>query len=158
MLEKKTGVREGTVWVGIGIVMCILALKYDIGSFHGPGPGFVPLLAGLFISAMGVAMTISGVLSKHRPREGTGTGYSFRIGPWPRLVYTMGLLLIYIVLIEPVGFILMTFFLMFGLFFDGTKKNYGWSLFFSIVTALISYLIFEVWLQCQLPRGLLPWW
>jgi hypothetical protein len=157
MLEKETGRLEGAVWIGIGFIICILALQLDLGAFHAPGPGSVALLSGIFVSSMGLAMIIARTLSKRRPR-GAGADYPFRIGAWRRLIYTMGLLLAYIILIEPVGFIIMTFLLMFGLFLDYEKRNYAWSLFFSIATAVISYLVFEVWLRCQLPRGILPWW
>lgn len=158
LLEKETGTVEGIVWIGIGCIICILSLRFDLGSFHQPGPGFVALLAGLFIGAMGLAMIVARTMSKRRADEASGTDHPFRVNAWRRLVYTMALLLAYVILIEPVGFILTTFLLMFGLFFDYEKKNYIWSLFFSIVTALVSYLVFEVWLRCQLPRGLFPWW
>jgi putative tricarboxylic transport membrane protein len=103
-------------------------------------------------------MVIARAVSKHRTGEGTGSEHPFRIDSWQRLIYTMSLLLGYIILIDPVGFILTTFLLMFGLFFDYENRNYTWSLFFSVATALVSYLVFEVWLRCQLPRGLFPWW
>ncbi len=116
------------------------------------------MLTGIFIAAVGLTMIIARVMSKHRVKNETGIEYHFRIHSWPRLIYTMALLLGYIVLLEPIGFILATFLLMFGLFLDYRRRNYGWSLFFAAVTALVSYLVFEVWLRCQLPRGFLPWW
>lgn len=158
MLEKETGTLEGIFWIGIGIIICILALQFNLGSFHEPGPGFVAFLSGLFISGMGLAMIIARAVSKRRPGGAAGAGHPFRIGSWPRLIYTMGLLLAYIILIEPVGFILSTFLLMFGLFFDKEKRNWAWSLFFSVATTSMSYVTFEVWLRCQFPRGLFPWW
>ncbi len=158
MLEKETGIREGLVWIGIGAIICILAHQFDFGSFHAPGPGFVPILTGLFVSLIGLAMILARTLSNHRINEPQGTDHPFEIGSWSRLIYTAVLLLAYIILIEPVGFVIMTFLLMFGLFLDHAKRNYAWGLFFSTVTTLISYLTFEVWLRCQLPRGLFPWW
>ncbi|HVN24087.1 MAG TPA: tripartite tricarboxylate transporter TctB family protein [Syntrophorhabdales bacterium] len=157
MVEKETGTVEGIVWIGIGFVICLLALRFDLGSFHQPGPGFVALLTGIFVAAMGLAMAIARSVHMRRPQQSVSAEH-FQIGAWPRLVYTLVLLLAYIILIEPAGFLLTTFLLMFGLFFDLEKKNYFWSLFFSVVTALVSYLVFEVWLHCQLPRGILPWW
>ena len=158
MLEKETGTVEGVVWIGIGTIICVLALRFDLGSFHQPGPGFVALFTGLFIAGMGLAMIIARAMLKRRSDRESGIDYPFRIEAWRRLVYTMGLLLAYVILFDAVGFILTTFLLMFGLFFDYQRKNYVWSLFFSIATALVSYLVFEVWLRCQLPRGIFPWW
>jgi uncharacterized membrane protein YjjB (DUF3815 family) len=64
----------------------------------------------------------------------------------------------YAILMDPLGYIVSTFLAMFGLFFDRERKNWLWSLFFSVTASLVSYLVFEVWLRCQLPRGILPWW
>jgi len=159
MVEKEVGRVEGIVWVGIGFIICVLALQFDLGSFHQPGPGFVALLSGLFIAAMGAAMIVTKSMSRKQGAQGgPPVDHAFRIGSWPRLVYTLVLLLAYVIFIEPVGFIVSTFLLMFGLFFNLENRNYFWSLFFSIATALVSYLVFEVWLHCQLPRGLFPWW
>ncbi len=157
-VEKETGTGEGIVWIGIGFIICVLALQFDLGTFHQPGPGFVALLTGLFIAAIGVAMIVARAMSKGRPDKGHGTYEPFRVNAWPRLVYTTALLLAYIILIEPLGFVLTTFLLMFGLFFDYEKRNYAWSFLFAVVTSLASYLVFEVWLRCQLPSGLVPWW
>jgi putative tricarboxylic transport membrane protein len=158
MIEKETGTAEGAVWIGIGVIIGILALRLDLGSFHAPGPGFVAFLTGLFIFGIGCAMIIARFVSKHRPEEASGDDHPFRTAAWSRLLYTMALLVAYAVLIDPLGFILSTFLLMFGLFFNWKKANWAWSFFFSITTALISYLTFEVWLRCQLPHGILPWW
>jgi putative tricarboxylic transport membrane protein len=158
MLEKETGTREGIVWIGVGVLIGILSLRLDLGSFHAPGPGFVAFLSALFIAGMGAIMILARAVSKHRSDEASGAEHPFRIGSGRRLLYTLGLLLAYIIFLEPVGFIVATFLLMLGLFFDYEKRNYAWSLFFSIMTTLISYLVFEVWLRCQLPRGILPWW
>jgi putative tricarboxylic transport membrane protein len=77
---------------------------------------------------------------------------------WSRLAYTMIFLVAYAVLMDPLGYMVSTFLAMFGLFFHWEKKNWFWSFFFSVTVSLISYLVFEVWLHCQLPRGILPWW
>ena len=158
MPGKETGTREGIVWIGTGILIGILALRLDLGSFHAPGPGFVAFLTALFIAGMGVAMIIARAISKHRRGEASGADHPFRVDSWRRLLYTLGLLLAYLIFLEPVGFILTTFLLMFGLFFDYDKRNWGWGLFFSTVTSLMSYGMFDVWLRCQLPRGIFPWW
>lgn len=158
MFAKEIRTLEGICWIGIGIIICILALQFDLGSFHEPGPGFVAFLSGLFLSGIGLVMTISRAVSKNRPGQVPDADHTFQIISWPRLTYTTGLLLGYTLLIETLGYILATFLLMWGMFYDWEKKNWAWSFLFSIVTALVSYIMFEVWLRCQLPRGVFPWW
>jgi hypothetical protein len=87
-----------------------------------------------------------------------GEGLGISAASLRRLAYTVALLVAYAILMDPLGYMISTFLVMFGLFFDWEKKNWFWSLFFSITASLVSYLIFEVWLHCQFPRGMLPWW
>lgn len=156
MLEKEIRASEGLFWISIGVIICLISCQLELGSFHQPGPGFVAFLSGLFLSGIGLMMVISKILRRSN-RGGLGSS-KFRIPMWDRLLYTMGLLLLYILLIEPIGFILSTVLLMFGLLWDFKRKQLWRSLLFSIGIAVASYLIFEVWLRCQLPKGVILWW
>ena len=150
---------EGIFWVVIGGIICTLALQYDLGSFRAPGPGFVAFLTGMLIGGVGALLIVSKYVSMGRAKgEAPGSGQGFASASWSRLVYTMMLLVAYAILMIPLGFILSTVLVMFGLFFDWEKRNWVWSSFFSIITSFVSYLVFEIWLHCQLPRGVFPWW
>jgi hypothetical protein len=104
-------------------------------------------------------MILSKSISTGRAKGTTGgAGQGILAVPLSRLAYTMMFLIAYAILINPFGYILSTFLVMFGLFFDWEKKNWLWSAFFSVTVSLVSYFVFEVWLRCQLPRGIFPWW
>jgi hypothetical protein len=47
---------------------------------------------------------------------------------------------------------------MWGLLFDWKKSSLASSFLSSLLTTAVTYLVFEVWLHCQFPRGLFPWW
>jgi putative tricarboxylic transport membrane protein len=158
MFNKEIKKVEGISWIGIGCVICIQASTFRLGSFHEPAPGFVAFLAGLFLCGIGIAMVLSKSFSKRQGNDPPGSAPVFRSIPWRRFTYTITLLFVYILLFDALGYILATFLLMSGLFYDWQKKNWASSFLFSILTVLISYLIFEVWLRCQLPRGVFPWW
>jgi hypothetical protein len=159
MVEKQTDMSEGIFWIIIGGIICFLALQYGLGSFRAPAPGFVAFLSGILIGGVGAVMTVSKSLSRGPARGATpGAGLGIPAISLKRLAYTMMFLIAYAILMDPLGYILSTFLAMFGLFFDWKKKNWLGSAFFSITVSLISYLVFEVWLRCQLPRGILPWW
>jgi hypothetical protein len=159
MVEKQREMSEGIFWVVIGGMICILALQYGLGSFRAPGPGFVAFLSGILIGGVGAVMILSKSISMGRAKETTrGADLGIPAVSRGRLAYTIMFLLAYAILMDPLGYILSTFLVMFGLFFDWEKRNWFWSAFFSITVSLVSYLVFEVWLHCQLPRGILPWW
>jgi hypothetical protein len=159
MVEKQGGMSEGIFWVVIGGILCILAFQHGLGSFRAPGPGFVAFLSGILIGGVGAVMIVSKSISMGRAK-GTirAAGPDIPAVSLSRLAYTMIFLVAYAILMDPLGYIVSTFLAMFGLFFDWEKKNWLWSFFFSVTVSLVSYLVFEVWLHCQLPRGILPWW
>lgn len=159
MVEKQRGTSEGIFWVVIGGFICILAFQHDLGSVRAPGPGFVAFLSGILVGGVGAVMILSKSISMGR---GKGMIWGAELGmpavSLRRLANTMAFLIAYAILMDPLGFILSTVLVMFGLFFSWEKKNWFRSAFFSITVSLVSYLVFEVWLRCQLPRGILPWW
>ena len=159
MVEKQKGMSEGIFWVVIGGFICILAFQHGLGSVRAPGPGFVAFLSGILVGGVGAVMMLFKGISMGRGK-GTiqGAGLGIPAVSLRRLAYTMIFLIGYAILMDPLGYIVSTFLAMFGLFFDWEKKNWLWSSFFSVTTSLVSYLVFEVWLRCQLPRGILPWW
>ena len=147
---------EGIFWVIAGAVICLLAWKFRLGSFREPGPGFVAFFSGLFVSGVGLIMFFSGAFSKIPGRA--DLGQVFHDISWFRLAYTMVLLLGYALLLNVLGYILTTFLAMWGLFHDWKKRNVVSSLLTSLLTTAVTYVVFEVWLHCQFPRGLFPWW
>ena len=159
MVEKQRGMSEGIFWVVIGGFICILAFQHGLGSVRAPGPGFVAFLSGILIGGVGAFMILSKSISMGRTKETTrDAGLGIPAVSLSRLAYTMVFLIAYAILMDPLGYIVSTFLAMFGLFFNWEKRNWLWSSFFSVTTSLVSYLVFEVWLHCQLPRGILPWW
>jgi len=158
MSEKEIRAGEGIFWIGLGLIICILSWQFDLGSLVEPGPGFVAFVSGLFISGIGLAMILSRIFSKEARRSGPGVTSPFRAVAWPRLTYALVLLFAYTIFFNTLGYVLSTFLLMWTMSFDRERRNWISSLLFSLVTVIISYLIFEVWLNCQLPRGVFPWW
>ena len=72
-----------------------------------------------------------------------------------KIVLVLVSVFVYAILMESVGFILVT--LMLFLFLLGVieKKKWPLTIFISVAVTVVSYLIFEVWLRSQLPKGLL---
>jgi hypothetical protein len=149
---------EGSFWIGMGVLICLLAWKSKIGFFREPGPGFVAFISGIFVSMIGLVMGLSELLSKISLRSSTDLNQTFSIASWPRLIYTMVLLLSYALLLNTLGYILTTFLVMWGLFYDREKSRWVSSGLASLISVGVTYLVFQVWLRCQFPRGIFPWW
>lgn len=147
---------EGFVWVGIGIGICLISWQFGLGSLAEPGSGFIGFVSGLFLVGVGLVMVLPRSLSKISPLNGSVSDSTFSISSWPRLVYTVALLLAYGLLLDILGYIVTTFLVMWGLFYDRNKRNWVSSCFVSLISVGATYLVFKVWLLCQFPLGIFP--
>jgi putative tricarboxylic transport membrane protein len=128
------------------------SLKYGFGSLSEPGVGFITFFAGTILALLALLLLFSSFREKENPaalRE-LWAGLDVK-----KVLYVLVLLVAYTLLLRPVGFPVCTFILLFLLF--RVKGSYGiWTtLFFAFFVTAVSYLVFQVWLQVQLPRGIL---
>lgn len=155
---KQIGKQEGFIWIAIGVGICCLSWRIHLGSFNEPGPGFVAFAAGIALVVIGMIMTLSKTLPKGSTDSGRSANHPFLKLPRFSLVYTVGVLLVYGLVLNFLGYLISTFLLMFALFNDRRTSRFSSSILASLLTVVITYLIFETWLRVQLPRGIFPWW
>jgi putative tricarboxylic transport membrane protein len=128
-----------------GLIALEEARKLRFGTIAKPGPGFFPVVLSFAFCAVCVVL----LMAAWRARAGdapAGLG-------WRKIVATMAALFVYAFLLEPAGFVIATFALL--LFFFRALERQRWVLAVtgSFVTAFVTYLVFKVWLQVQLPPG-----
>ncbi len=134
--------------LGIGLAICFLSLQYDLGTPASPGPGFMGLCCGSVVSLLSV---LGFLISWGRTKAGKAIFGSL----WLHSLIILLLLCGFALLLNSLGFLVCTFLFMFVLL---TKaKIYSWFAVWawSLGTAVVLYLVFQVWLQAQLPMGLL---
>jgi putative tricarboxylic transport membrane protein len=149
------------IWLIIGIAICIGSVKLKLGSFHTPGPGFLPFLSGALLAISGLILIFSTHFTRLKQGEEAKNQTLAVKWHWKKFVNPLVTLLIlfaYIALLEPLGFILTTFVCLLSLFKLSEPKKWLTPLALSASTAVLSYLLFSVWLQCQFPKGLLKFW
>jgi putative tricarboxylic transport membrane protein len=73
----------------------------------------------------------------------------------PKILLVLISLFLYAFFMETLGFIVVTLLLLIFLLGIIEKKKFGYTIFVSAGVTAIAYLIFEIWLRSQLPRGLL---
>jgi len=143
---------SGAVWFGLGLAVCLGSLQYKLGTPAAPGTGFMPFLTGLaicFFSGIGL------IQATLRKRRGEGWSPVLQGVFWKNAMIILVSLLAYALLLFPLGFVVTT--TLFIAFLLRAIVPQRWSVVIacSILTAAASYLIFEVWLKAQLPKGLL---
>jgi putative tricarboxylic transport membrane protein len=138
---------SGLSWLGVAIFFSIEGFtQLKLGSLRQPGPGFFPFWGGLALGILSLILLARSL--KSRERLGS------IVIPWPALLLVLGALLAYLLFLETLGFVTVTFLFLLLLFRFGKTgwiKSGGWAL---IATSVV-YLVFKFWLQVQLPRGLL---
>jgi putative tricarboxylic transport membrane protein len=116
------------------------------------GPGFFPLVAGGLLSFLSAVLFFQSLAKK----ETSAQRIPFWNNPygWKLVLLAILAISIYPFLLNPFGFLLSTFLLLFFLF--RVVAHYKWwaAGMGGIITTAMVYLIFEVWLKAQLPKGL----
>jgi len=158
---KKFGRLDGLVWLVLGILICVDAIKLKLGDFNTPGPGFLPFLSGVLLGIFGLILFFPTTFARLGKAEEAEPEEPPAVWNWGKLInpfLTLLILFVYILLLEPLGFILTTFICMLLWFKLSEPKRWLKPLILSVSTSILSYLLFSVWLRCQFPRGLIKFW
>jgi hypothetical protein len=156
-------VKRGDTFAGILFLVSALYagfLSYDleIGSLSSPEAGFLPLL----VSALLFVTSIPLILLPFGGKEGTDSQVSERgKGAGRTVLFLLVLSVIYLGLLRFVGFWIDTFLLIPALYLLSGGKSLVRSILFSIVTIIVSYILFTMLLRVEFPHGVLleaiPW-
>jgi putative tricarboxylic transport membrane protein len=147
-MTKKPDKFTAVFWLGFSIFICIESYRLDIGSYHAPGPGFFPFLLGII---MGILSTILLTLSFG---EKDVEEHVFNQVKLRNIVVVLAALFIYAFFFTTIGFIVSTFVFVLILIGIVERKNWYIVILVSVTSSLLSYLIFKIWLQSNLPKGM----
>lgn len=144
----------GISWILVGILVSIHAYQLGLGHYWQPGPGFIFFWAGLLLIIFGSVDL--GQMWIQMPRAGTKQESIWSGTLWPKVLLVLISMSAYVYFLEILGFYASTFILMIFLF-KGVETNTKWwiAIAGAVVTLLVSFGVFEVWLQVPLPKGFL---
>jgi len=140
------------VWLVFSLLIMIESLRLGLGSINSPGAGLFPFLTSLLLAVLSLLM-LSECLKKSKI-QGSFSGWSPETN-WRNLLLVLISMTIYGLVIDYLGFLLSTFLFLLFLFKIISPLSWVASLIGSFVTIVVSYLVFNTWLQCQLPDCLL---
>jgi putative tricarboxylic transport membrane protein len=139
-------------WVAMGVGICYGGVALDLGTLHDPGGGFMFFWVGLIMVGLSLGILIRAARGK--AVHGEMRAVWARV-PWKKMVSVLAVLFLYAYLFTPLGFILTTVFLLIFLFKAVEPQRWSWAILGAVVSTLAAYGVFRLWLQCQLPQGLL---
>ena len=140
-------------WLLAGIGITLGSLKYGFGTLQAPGAGFITFFAGMILSLLAVVFFLSSLKRDKKLHEGVKILWEgLEVG---KVIYVFILLVAYTLILKHLGFLITTFGLLCLLF----KVKAAYPLLKIILISLLvttgAYLLFQVWLKVQLPRGIL---
>jgi len=148
--------RDANLWTSLFLmvfsgVVISGAFDLEVGTPRNPGSGFMIVGTGGVLGILALHLFIKSLLSRESKAE-----KALEPIHHGRIVCVIAANIIYILILQPLGYLLSTFLLMGFLFQVHEKGKWLSSLWGSALTSVVSYLVFSKMLQLNLPRGLIP--
>ena len=141
------------MFIGVGVAFAWGATNYNVGDAARMGPGYFPLILGILVAIIGIAVTVKALVVKTADGE--------KIGPWAwrPLFYIIAANIAFGILLAGLrGFNVPAFGLIVGIYaltFIASMAQAGWkfktTLLLATVLAVGSYLVFVMALKLQFP-------
>lgn len=141
-------------WLSFGLAVIYGSNRLGLGTLTHPGPGFLPFWSGVILCGLSALVFFQDTLP-HRGRGGETLGHVWAGLNWPKPIYLMIALLAYTLIFTHLGFLLSTTVLLLFLFKAVEPETWLRTIVGAILASVITYIVFGVWLQVQLPRGFL---
>jgi|SRR4030042_1897274 len=143
---------SGFFWLIISILACVESIKSGIGTFRFPGPGFLPFWSGVVLGTFAIILVTTDILKK---KVGPKNKNLWKGKKWSNVILVLVSLFAYALLVPGLGYLITTFGLMVFLFSLIGKPRLWIQGVSALITVLATYIIFYVWLNVQLPKGIL---
>jgi putative tricarboxylic transport membrane protein len=143
---------SGIFWFVFGVIVSIESHRMGMGTLHQPGPGFLFFWAGIFLSIMSLIILIRAWITQ---RDEGAEKSIFGGQNLLKIILVSVSVFLYALLMETLGFIVVTLLLFLFLLGIVEKKSWVLTTLTSLAVTVGAYLIFETGLQSQLPGGFL---
>jgi len=149
-MDQKPGIQSESIFslilAALGLFIVVVSLTIGFGTLEKPGSGLFPFLVGalVFVQSMTLFFTQKSGEKRLFDRNETKT-FFFMIAAFS----------LWIILMPYLGYVLVTFIVVCA--FSKIMKLEGWvkPLILSIITTGLCYLLFDLFMYLDLPRGLL---
>ncbi len=147
---KNRDVTSSIVWMVLGGLFVAGALQQGLMRKDVPGPGFLPFFSGLALIFFSLFVLVPALGQK---RKAGGAVFFPEPDSFRKLLLAVIALFAFGFALDYAGYLLTTFLFMF--FIVRLMKPKGWrtTTLVALLTAVLSYLLFVVFLEVQLPPG-----
>ena len=155
---KKRDIIPALIWIIIGLVVMIVSYQMSLGTLHTPGPGMLPFILGSLLVILSLSISIKSLTLFKKTSSGNSEA-----GIWAEIEFKNILIIVvslvaYALMLEKIGFLITAFLFLFVLFSLFDSRRWFFALGASLLTVSITYTLFVLVLQVELPSGLLRLW
>ncbi len=139
--------------VAIGGVVMVLASRLGLGNAKHIGPGFLSFWSAAIMSGLGVIVFARELI----PAKASGRKRASQLWTdrrWRNPVLILVAVAAYILVFQPLGFILSSTLLLIGLFLVLKPVRFWRDLLIAVVASVAIFAIFDLWLKVTLPHRL----
>ncbi len=140
---SRNDLASGAIFVAFGGFFALQALGYEFGTPFRMGPGFMPVVLGGILIALGIAVAAKGF---GKPDADAPTPW-----PWKGLALVLGTILFFGATIRGLGFIPVVLISAFATALSSRKNSPMQALIISVGLTFLCYLIFVVGLGLLVP-------
>ncbi len=143
----------GFIFLFIGILGFIDAIQFPWGTWAEPGPAPFPLAVSVLLSIAGIMK----IIQKKEEKEESEMEWRTMARDFLTPLKILGTTLVFILVLERLGYLLATPLFMFVLFLWVCRYRVRIAMGLSVAIGVGSWYFFEKILSVQLPQGLLPY-
>jgi len=149
-MKNKTDMISGLFWFCFSAFITVESYRLGLGSIRQPGSGFVFFWTSVALGFMSAVVLIRAFVAERAQATGSSR---LKAGNFTKLAFVLISLFLYAFLIETLGFIGVTLLLFLFLLGIVERRKIGMTLLVSVLVTALAYLIFEIFLESQLPKG-----
>ena len=145
---SRNDLASGAIFVAFGADFALEAMRYEFGTPFRMGPGFMPIVLGGILVALGVAVAAKGL---GRPDEDAPSPW-----PWRGIALVLGTIIFFAATLRGLGFLPVVLISGFATAISSTRNTVLSALVVSVGLCILCTLIFVVGLGLIVP-WIGPW-
>jgi putative tricarboxylic transport membrane protein len=149
---KSKDIISSLFWMVVGAGVIYGGYDLELGTLHDPGSGFMFFWVGVIMMGLSLSILIRAMREKAKAGE---MKLIWSEVQWKKIVSVIVVLLLYAYAFLALGFILCTALFLFFLFKAIEPQRWSVAILGAVLSTLSAYLVFQLWLGSQLPKGLL---
>jgi putative tricarboxylic transport membrane protein len=131
-----------------GLAVAFVSYGLGLGDFRMPGPGAWPFILGVVFAVLGGWLWLHPAATPAEAEQGKSR--------WAALTICLVSFFAYAFLLEPMGYLVATTLVMIVQLRWVEGRTWTVALSTSVLAAVISFVMFGVWLKVPLPPGIIP--